>query len=81
MQSFFVKVRIRTVNKPSYLERATLHTCCGYLSSNISGERTAAWRMGEEMERFVTEESRQNYGSFFTNALGKRLYRNTSEER
>jgi len=37
--------------------------------------------MGEEQERIVTEESRKSYGSFFTNALGKCLYRNTPEER
>jgi hypothetical protein len=37
--------------------------------------------MGDEKERFVSEESRQNYGSFFTNELGKCLYRNTPEER
>jgi len=37
--------------------------------------------MGDEKERLVSEESRQNYGSLFTNKHGKCLYRTTPEER
>jgi hypothetical protein len=45
------------------------------------GGRTAAWKMGDENESLVFEESRRNYGSFFTNGLRNCLYRNTTEER
>lgn len=72
---------IRTVNKPSYLEAATRHPCDGCLLSNLSGGRTAAWKMGDEEESLVSEESRQNYGSFCTNGLRNYLYRDTTDER